>query len=206
MSIDEDTPNEISSLEDGYYLIEGENQYFKIETTKLYLSDGYKREMYFPLFKSSVIEDYLSDVYERKEQELLGETLAEITDFKNDLYTELVWENDIAKMKPYYNKQIYVKRYKESYTDFNGVKHTEYRYKLHLNGQSEVEIYVGEGTTPYSAYDGVEGYGWYSTIKEAVKSYMEVCYNYPTDEIWEEPKCSNCGDGGCIYCSPSDFL
>jgi len=212
-----DAPEVIANLEQGSYLIEETGQFFEVEN---YVIKEYKIHVHnldFGIGKENVLKDYLNKVSERKEEEQLGDVLSEIIVFNNDLHTELVFADDVATMKPYYNKQITVKRVLEKYSlpvwseSFvpKVIGHEEmesFAYTLFLGDKNEIEIFYNEEMKKYSAYDGIDGYGWYDTIKEAVKSYMDSEYRYNTDEEYYESNCSNCRDGGCLYCEPHRFL
>ncbi|MFJ7982295.1 hypothetical protein ACIQ1D_18715 [Lysinibacillus xylanilyticus] len=192
-TLDEKLP-EIYSLEDGRYFIEGVNQYFTIKTKEVKQLNSKWREIIFPLGKSNVIHNYLDELHEREGQEKLGEILAEITVFENDISTPLEFVDGVAKMKNYYNKTLEIKK-------CEGFE----IHDLMIDGKDpHVEIHYFEGQ--YACHDGATGYGWYDTIKKAVKSYMNQTYRYPSDEEYYEPSCTNCGDGGCFHCEPYRFL
>lgn len=210
----EDAPEEVVNLTHGSYLIEETVQFFEVDN---YLIEEYNIHVHnlnFGLRKKNVLKEYINKVAERKEEEKIGEVLSEITVFNNDLHTELVFIDNVATMKNYFNKQITVERELVKYSvpiwsDSEVIGHEEmesFAYVLFLGDKSEIEIFYNDEMKKYSAYDGVEGYGWYDTIKEAVKSYMDSSFRYNTDEEYYEPNCSNCRDGGCLYCEPHRFL
>lgn len=126
--------------------------------------------------------------------ELESKILEEINVFENDLNNPIEFIDNVAKLKDYRFKTIEI---------FND--NTNW-YDLIVNGKSVANIVFDEEENKYSAYDGVDGYGWHETIKQAVKIYMEYNYNYPTNEESDRVICSNCGDGGCIYCDQKTFL
>lgn len=191
------TPSEVKGLKEGYYKIVEENQYFMVGE---YYSDYSKeniRSYKFILREKNVLLDELDRLSEREEQEKLAEVMSEVIIFENDLANELVFIDGKAKLKNYYNKNIELVVWED--LDDN--------YTLYVDGKEEVDIVSNtkeDGT--YSAYDGVTGYGWYSNIKGAIKSYMDNNFRYDTDEEYYEPNCTNCGDGGCFYCEPHRFI
>lgn len=193
-SIDEEIPKDIANLENGYYKIEEVNEYFMINGTSEYRN---WRELIFSCFKTNVIKSVIKKNSQRKYEEELGEVLAEVTLFENDLKNELIFDVDgKAQLLNYYQKQVEV-----------GVTEHENIYRLYLDNQDEfVDIHYDEEDKEYSAHDGAEGYGWYKTIKEAVKNYMDSEFRYPSDDVYDEISCSNCRDGGCFYCEPHRYL
>lgn len=188
---------ELTTLQDGYYEIVGLNQFFSIETIELSDLNKKWRELHLPYSKENVINTYLNQLAEREYQEEEGEILAEIAVFNSDMDTPLEFMDGVAKMKNYYRKTIELKNLNE-----------DYYCNLYLNGKYEIEIYFNEDMKKYSAYDGVEGYGWHDTIKQAVKFYMDSCYRYKNsfDGDYTEPSCSSCGDGGCPHCESHRFI
>lgn len=200
MTIDENVPDEIVNLEVGYYEIVGLNQYFEIGDRML--EYGGNMELVTPWGEPNVLRKYISDKtekeYERKLKEELDAINLERKTFDNDLNNLLVFNNGIALMKNYYHKKVEVR-----------TSEHEGSFELYLDGNFEVDIYYNEDNNNYSAYDGVDGYGWYGSIKEVVKSYMDHTCRYKTiddGDDYYEPSCSNCGDGGCLYCEPHRFL
>lgn len=191
--------HELVNLQDGYYFIEEVNQYFEIQTKEVQQFNEKWKEVVFPWGKPSVIHDYLDKLHLRDYQEAEGEILAEMTVFNNDIDNELVFVDGVAKMKNYYRKTVEVHSHGDGWFD------------LYVNGIDEVNICPNPDEGEYSAYDGVDGYGWYDTVKKAVKGYMDYKYRYinPLDgneDDCYDVSCSNCGDGGCFYCEPHRFL
>lgn len=192
---------DLQGLENGFYVVEGLEQYFEISDSRLSSKGvGRLKDIILPCFKPSVIRNYLSELAERAFQEVEGEILAEITVFNNDMSNELVFVDDVAKLKDYKHKSLEVVSLEEG----SGW------YDLRVDGRAEVNIVYNEDMNKYSSYDGVEGCGWYDTIKEAVKSYMDYTYRYKNpygdEDEYYEPSCSACGDGGCFHCEPHRFL
>ena len=191
---------ELMELKDGYYVIDGLEQYFLVTSHEVPELNSKWRKISLPFerFGESVIVKYLDELYVREYQEIEAEIFAEINAFKQDMDNELVFVDGVAKMKKYYHKDLEVKLY------------TDMDMELYVNGIAEVDIYFNEDDNKYSAYDGVDGYGWHSTIKEAVKAYMDYNYSYKNplgdEDDCYEPSCSNCGDGGCVHCQPHRFL
>lgn len=136
----------------------------------------------------------------RQYQEAEGEILAEIIEFEKDMIVPLEFISRVAKMKNYKQKSLEV----VDFEDGSGW------YDLRVNGTAEVNIVHNEDDGKYSAYDGVDGYGWHDTIKQAVKYYMDSLYGYHNpfgeDDDDYEVSCTNCGDGGCWHCEPSRFI
>ena len=191
---------ELMGLKDGYYVIEGLEQYFFVSSHEVPELNSKWRKISVPFEKldENVIIKYLDELHEREYQEHEAEIFAEINAFNQDMDTELVFVDGVAKMKKYYRKDLEVRQY------------TDMEMELCVNGIAEVDIYFNEDDNKYSAYDGVDGYGWHKTIKQAVKAYMDYTYSYKNpfgnEDDYYEPSCSNCGDGGCWHCQPHRFL
>lgn len=193
-----DLPEEFGTIEAGYYVIEELNQYFKLDDK--FIQYGGSRSIYFPLWKPNIIHKHLKKVWERQHQEKEAVIMAEITEFNNDLDTPLRSIDGYGILKPYYHSELKTL----NITHLFDVDNKDDKiYELYINGLVEVEIHYNKHG--YSCYDGFEGYGWHSSIKRAVKTYMDSRYKYPGDESYE-PSCSSCGDGGCVHCEPSRFI
>lgn len=196
-SVDEFTPEEIAELQEGYYRIVETNQLFNIENHDTDWGT-HTHCFYFGIRKPNVLHDYMNKLAIRAEEEKLGEALAEITEFKNDLDSELVFVHDIAQLKNYYGKLVEIKRTPD--------EEIGYYYNLLINDVPVVELYQN-GKGEYTAYDGLDGNGWYTNIKKCVKAYMDVNYRYSIDtDDYDDVSCTNCGDGGCMYCEPNRFM
>lgn len=46
----------------------------------------------------------------------------------------------------------------------------------------------------------------YIEFKHANEYENDLLMGLIPEEVYEEPDCRHCGDGGCIYCSPSMFI
>jgi hypothetical protein len=145
--------------------------------------------------------DFIKPTYTDKQQ-------AEQTAFMQDLDKPLVFDGDNAEMKNYYGREI---RISKDTVFMNG------DLDLHVDGIHMANIMTDEEQTEYSCYDGVDGYFWYPTPKEAVKKFMDEHFSYPslgysTDDEgepiddYEEISCRTCGDGGCWHCEPYRFI
>lgn len=192
----EHIPKEIKELEEGYYMIVETGDFFSIENHMLEKYNIHVHNVKFGFKAKNVLIDYIHAVSDIKEQKKLGEILAEITVFNNDLDTPLEFSNGVATMKPYFHKSIKILNHDDGSN----------WYSLFVNDVEIANVVYNEDMNQYSSYDGVDGCGWYDNIKEAVKSFMNSNYRYPTDEEYYEPSCSNCGDGGCIHCEPHRFI
>lgn len=75
---------------------------------------------------------------------------------------------------------------------------------LQINDGGKVDIFYNPNKTggQYSIYDGVEGFGWYNTPREAVDSYIKEEF---LKDLNNHAECSSCGGGGCIHCDPNFF-
>lgn len=188
-------PKEIKELEEGYYMVVETGEFFSIKNHMLEEWNIHVHDITFGLRRNNVLRDYLETVNKMTEQGELGKVLSEITVFDNDLYTPLEFSNGVATMKPYFYKSIEVS------------KHDDIGwYSIHLDGVEVANVIYNDDMEKYSSYDGVDGCGWYDNIKKAVKSFMDSNYRYPTDVEYYEASCSNCGDGGCMYCEPHRFI
>lgn len=134
----------------------------------------------------------------REHQEAEGQILSEIIAFNSDMNTPLEFINDVAVMKTYYHKSIKLKKLDKN------------EYRLYIDGKNLADVFYNDEMNKYSAFDGVDGYFWHDTLKQAVKTYMDSCYHYqnPLDDDYDydEVSCTSCGDGGCVHCEPHRFL
>lgn len=192
-----DLPEEFNTMEAGYYVIEELKQYFELDDDMVQY--GGTRNICFPLWKKSMIHDYLEKIWNREYEEKEAVIMAEITEFNNDLDTPLRSIDGYGILKPYYNSELKI----QNITHLYDIEDDTKIYELYVNGWTVIEIHHDK--QGYSCFDGFQGYGYHSSIKRAVKAYMDSRYKYPGNESYE-PSCSSCGDGGCVHCEPSRFI
>lgn len=118
----------------------------------------------------------------------------ELVEFEKSMEGPIDFTGGSYELKPFFGRVFEVTP---------EILETDYEsYRITLDGQYNIDIVSGDGG--YIAYDGVEGYGWYPSVKLALKSYLRSRYVSYSDGGYED--CSSCRGGGCFHCEPHRFI